>query len=475
MSSGPSNLGSIAPSPTFAAGPTGGSPTIDLPEISVGPKPDLGGALPGDGSYGDPIADFHQINGQFAESQRAFSERMDAQSAQFNNQLQAQGEARSAQLQAQFESNMAGMDAQRAAMSSAPPVTGPILPPNFSETAQVPPPQDRPAAPPAAPGVGADPGIGPIGLAAEAAQTAGEAGVGYRAAMYGEVGAFGRTAQIGPEQQFGRLAANSTLANPQFRGYGIDQFARSNPWPMQTMVSTQATYDYARQQAALNNIPPGDVRFEVRDPGIANRIYDVQTGQQAPYTEIKAGKSIDGRQLGIDIRAAQNGAQIDYRFTGNPLTGNHGPDPAVANRLAAANAATGGNLTSGIADIAPTARQVQAVETAARVSQAARGFGRVAAPVGLAADAYAIGSGIQADGGRFGRNAAVATAGAAGGWGGAAAGAAGGVKFGTLAGTMLGGPVGAAVGAVAGGLIGAVGGGFLGGWGAEEAARAATQ
>ncbi|OHV03905.1 hypothetical protein BK022_27720 [Methylorubrum extorquens] len=129
MSNGISQFAYTAPAPTASfglagttGGTSGGSLSVNLPEISVGPEPDLGGgALPGDGSYGDPIAGFHQINQQFADSQRAFSERMDAQSAQFNTtQMQAQSDARAAQMQAQSESNMASMNAQRAAMFAPP-------------------------------------------------------------------------------------------------------------------------------------------------------------------------------------------------------------------------------------------------------------------------------------------------------------------------------------------------------------------
>lgn len=138
MSSG-TNFALTSPvaAPSFTPGPVSGSASVTLPEIGVGPDPGMGGSdLPGDGSYGDPIAGFHQINQQMADSQRAFSERMDAQSAQGNAQLQAQGNARAAQMQAQFESNMASINAQRAALYAAPPVTGPILPPNFVQTAE---------------------------------------------------------------------------------------------------------------------------------------------------------------------------------------------------------------------------------------------------------------------------------------------------------------------------------------------------
>ncbi len=137
MSGGISNLGSTPP---------GGNLAVTLPQLNVGPGlPDPGPALPGNGSYGDPIAGFRQINQQFADSHRAFSERANAQSAQANAQLQAWSDARSAQAQAQSEAMTARMSTQRAAME-APPITGPMLPPNFLAAARAP-------APPVVPGL----------------------------------------------------------------------------------------------------------------------------------------------------------------------------------------------------------------------------------------------------------------------------------------------------------------------------------
>ena len=223
-----------------------------------------------------------------------------------------------------------------------------------------------------------------------------------------------------------------------------------------------------------------EISFEAPNPLSPGRTYDIQFDRDTPLgprtqaTEIKAGMSINGSQFSRDVAAAANGLDVDYRFAGNPITGNHGPDAATAARLNAATAATNGNFTWGVADVAPGRAAVEAVETAAQISRAAHAVGRVAVPVGIAADAYSIGSGIVADGGTFGPNATVATAGAAGGWAGAVAGGWGGVQLGTLAGAAVGGPVGAPIGAVIGGLIGAIGGGLFGGWGAQQVARAAT-
>lgn len=317
--------------------------------------------------------------------------------------------------------------------------------------------------------------FGPAPGTVDTVEALGQGLTGYRGAMYGEVGVPGMTTQIGQPQRFGEIRSNTTLADRAFtgRGYGIDAFAKPDGIAQRTMVGSQATYGFAQAEAARLGLPADQVTFELRDGALAqNRRYDVRVGpefdaagQRTPVNEVKAGQTISPTQLAKDVRTANAGTPVNYQFARNPLSGHHGPTPAVAAQLNAASAATNGQLTHTITDVAPSRAGIQAVETAATVSHAARTVGRVAAPVALAADAYAIGNGIAADGGAFGRNATVATAGAAGGWGGVQAGAAIGA---------LGGPAGAAVGAVVGGLIGAIGGGFLGGWGAESAARAAT-
>lgn len=316
---------------------------------------------------------------------------------------------------------------------------------------------------------------------ADATKTTAAAATGYRANMYGEIGVGPFTTNIAPEKQFGRFEPDSTLARPKFTGYGIDNFAkRTGPaLPQQTMISSQGAWDFAHQHANALGLPSNKIFFESKNPLSTDRTYDLQLEPLDPLlsdsvTEIKAGKSIDSRQFSRDVTAAKNGLAVDYQFARNPITGNHGPDAAVAARLNAATRATNSNFTWGVANVATSGAALNAVETAAKVSHAVRAVGRVVVPIGIAADAYSISSAIAADGGTFGRNATVATAGAAGGWTGAAAGGWGGVELGTLAGGMIGGPIGAAIGAVAGGLIGAIGGGLFGSWGAERAARAAT-
>lgn len=318
---------------------------------------------------------------------------------------------------------------------------------------------------------------------ADVAKTTAEAATGYGAAMYGEVGVGPVTAHTGAQRLFGRFAPESTLARPSFNGYGIDSFAERTGWaaPQQTMASSQAAWEFAHQQADALGLPHSEIRFESKNPLSPQRTYDLQfdratpLGPRAQATEMKAGKSIDSSQFGRDVTAAKNGLAVDYAFAHNPITGNHGPDTATAAKLTEAARVTNGNFTWRVTDVAPSATGLRALEAAAKISRTARAFGRVAVPVAIVADAVSIGSGVAADGGRFGRNATIATAGAAGGWAGAAAGGWGGVQVGTLAGAAIGGPIGAAVGAVAGGLIGAIGGGLFCSWGAEGAARVATR
>jgi hypothetical protein len=337
-----------------------------------------------------------------------------------------------------------------------------------------------------APGAGlADPNAlaGPLDGMLGATSTLGQGLAGYGHGMYGEVGAFGLTAQTGTMQRFGEIRSNTTLSDRAFtgRGFGIDAFARTDGLAQRTMVGSQGTYGFAQAEAARLGVPADQVNFELRDNALAqNRRYDVRvgpefdaTGQRTPVNEVKTGQTISTTQLAKDVRTANAGTPVNYQFARNPLSGHHGPTPAAAAQINAAAAATNGRISYNVTDVAPSRAGIQAVESAATVSHAARAAGRIAAPVAIAADAYAIGSGVAADGGTFGRNATVATAGAAGGWAGAAAGGWGGVQAGAAIGAF-GGPVGAAVGGVVGGLVGAIGGGFLGGWGAESAARAAT-
>lgn len=317
-----------------------------------------------------------------------------------------------------------------------------------------------------------------MGLAS--AQTIGQGLAGYTNGMYGEVNAFNQSIQTGTMERFGQIAPNSTLADRSFygRGFGIDDFA--GPGRAQaTMIGHQGNFAFATAEAARLGVPADQVALEIRDPVLGqNRTYDNRIGpavdafgQPTPLNEVKMGQTFSAAQLAKDVNVANAGTPVNYQFGPNPISGNHGPTPAGVQQLNNAVAAANGNLNYNVVDAGPSRAAMEAVEAASHVSRAARAAGRIAGPVGLAADAYNIGAGVAADGGTFGRNATAATAGAVGGWGGAAVGGWGGVQAGAAIGA-IGGPAGAAVGAVVGGLIGAIGGGFFGGWGAEAGARA---
>jgi trimeric autotransporter adhesin len=100
--------------------------------------------------------------------------------------------------------------------------------------------------------------------------------------------------------------------------------------------------------------------------------------------------------------------------------------------------------------------------------------GKILGPVGVALDAWQIGSAIKADGGHFGAHAQQTTAevagGAAGGWAGAETGAAAGAAIGTC----IAPGIGTAIGGVIGGLLGGFGGSWLGSKAGDAAYEAAT-
>ena len=282
------------------------------------------------------------------------------------------------------------------------------------------------------------------------------ANVGFNAPLTG-VNIFGQQI-VDPSMQFGRYAPNSLSPSA---GYNITQFSRTDNFfasymARQTMVSSQASYEYAK------GIDPSfsNTTFEV---GHANgRSYDIQISDD--LVEVKAGKSINSGQLSADIDLAKTGQTVDYVFAGNPITGNHGPDTKVAARLADATQATGGNLVSRVADVTPSASQLDTVVNASRFSAAARGAGKVLGPAGVALDVATISHAVYKDGGTWGQHTTVAVSETAGGWAGAASLGYAGAKGGAIVGAMVGGPAGAAIGAVVGGVGGAITGAIGGSW-----------
>ncbi|MCG2792871.1 MAG: hypothetical protein L6262_04905 [Weeksellaceae bacterium] len=105
-------------------------------------------------------------------------------------------------------------------------------------------------------------------------------------------------------------------------------------------------------------------------------------------------------------------------------------------------------------------------------------IGKIAGPLGYVINGAKIANGMSQDGWKYGKNAEVATAGAAGGmagaWMGAEAGAWAGMKAGAAVGVWVegwGAAPGAAIGGIVGGLIGSFAGGYYGGNYAEQKAE----
>lgn len=262
--------------------------------------------------------------------------------------------------------------------------------------------------------------------------------------------------RIVDSMKFGRYAENSLNPN---RGYSLQTFTRpggASYYSMNTMISSQASWQNARMtDPTLTN-----TQFEVPSPNTAvNRTYDRAFGDT--LFEDKAGKSISNRQLALDVDLASSGRPVNYVFSGNPLTGNHGPNANVASTLDAARLSSGGRLTTTVSEVAVSPRTVSAVRGASHASVALRGASRLAGPAAAAMDGYNILSTAQQHGAFSKQTAAVVTE-TSGAWAGAAGGGFAGAKGGAVVGAMIGGPAGAAVGAVAGGIVGAVGGAIAG-------------
>ncbi|MFK7996084.1 MAG: hypothetical protein AB8B87_18240 [Granulosicoccus sp.] len=256
--------------------------------------------------------------------------------------------------------------------------------------------------------------------------------------------------------KFGRFAPNSVTPN---RGYSLPTFTQPGSAPyysMNTMVSSQASWQNARAlDPTLAN-----TRFEVASPlADTDRTYDRAFNNT--YFEDKAGKSINARQLATDVDLARTGQPVNYAFSGNPVTGNHGPDARGAAALESARVRSGGNLTSVVSDVAVSPHTVTTVKSASYTSVALRGASRLAGPAAAVMDGYNIVSTAREHGVVSTETAAVVTE-TAGAWAGAAGGGLAGAKGGAVAGAMVGGPAGAAVGAVVGGVVGAVGGAIAG-------------
>ena len=226
---------------------------------------------------------------------------------------------------------------------------------------------------------------------------------------------------------------------------------------MNTMVvSSQASW----QNAKALDPTLANTRFEVPTPAAnTNRTYDRAFNDT--FFEDKAGKSITSSQLAVDAQLARTGQSVNYSFSGNPVTGNHGPDAKAAAALESARARTGGNRTSVVSEVAVSPNTVSAVKGASYTSVALRGASRIAGPAAAVMDGYNIYS-TASEHGTFSTETAAVVTETAGAWAGAATGGVGSAKGGVVVGAMVGGPAGAAVGAVVGGVVGAVGGAIAG-------------
>lgn len=318
-------------------------------------------------------------------------------------------------------------------------------------------------------------------IAVDTAQTTAKAVTGYRADMYGEIGVGNKTVNITGQRQFGGAVKGTSLADAQYTArqgtpgapsYGIDDFARTDArgsFAQNSAISAQATHnDMVARTRASGGPAASEVRMEVsRAQSSGTRFDDAvigpETQQSSPKVEMKAARDIKPNQLRVDLADAKAGHTVEYVVTDNPRTGSTGLTQSSQAKLNSAVAQSNGNMSVNYKpDIAPSRASVEALETAARVSRVGRALGKVAVPVGIAADTYAISSAYVADGNRIGTETKVAVAESVGGWAGAGAGALGGAKTGAAIGTVIGGPIGTAVGAVAGGVVGAIGGALVG-------------
>ena len=117
---------------------------------------------------------------------------------------------------------------------------------------------------------------------------------------------------------------------------------------------------------------------------------------------------------------------------------------------------------------------VRTVSAASRYGKLVKGAKIGGLVTGVALGGYEIYQGIQQDGGKYGYNAQVQTAGAVGGLAGGWAGAEGGAAVGAAIGVWFGG-VGAVPGAIIGGLIGGAAGAWAGDYYGEKAAKAVIE
>ena len=291
----------------FTAGPGGPLPGSSVPLfIRVRPQGSTplnggGGALPGDGSYGDPIQGFRQINQQMAQTQRTLTAASTVSNG-INAGFETANAARTAAQRAQLAAGFDAAQARRETMFAAPPVTGPMLPPNFAETARMPAPTTVPPPSVAPPGLADPPRPNQNAGAAVAVPPmpmpvpTGGVPVGLGAA--GAAGAAGRIPLPGP------LGLATLLGGLAATGVAV------------LSGRTQGTVPTSGQL-----VPGLGYRFDPAAPGGAQVIltrFDTGTGIEVPYTSLTANPqgalttrdgAVVGRLQGdafeIDVNALQ--------------------------------------------------------------------------------------------------------------------------------------------------------------------------
>ena len=206
---------------------------------------------------------------------------------------------------------------------------------------------------------------------------------------------------------------------------------------------------------------------QVKTKGAENEVVNLNANGIA--TNASTGEAVTSSISGNTQIISKENALLDNAGQASDLTG------GVTSGLAATGLTRLGNNGSLYFET-PTGGIFNGNQYVSTTSLAKLGsnIGKYAGPAGYAINAGQIGYGIYQDGGSFGSNAKVATAGAIGGmagaWAGAAVGAKGGAAVGGAIGVFFFG-AGVAPGAAIGGFVGGLGGGIAGGYYGSEAAK----
>ena len=263
---------------------------------------------------------------------------------------------------------------------------------------------------------------------------------------------FGYRASGINSQKFGRYNIHTKGWDS---GYKLDQYrsvrtaGRVNP-SYTSMMGSQSQHMSARQSGGIRG-----VEFEVE---VEHTSRKADYLRKDVYTEVKMGGSFSKDQLEDYVKSKQ---KTHYDFRTSPLSNSARRQRSNLARVQSKAANSGGRITVSQAQ-GPRRAHVRAMQTASFANTALRRASRLAVPVAIGLDAYAIGRSYRADGGRIGTQTKETLFSVGGSWAGAAAGGVAGAKAGAVVGTFIGGPVGTAVGGVVGGVAGAAGGAIAG-------------